>query len=144
MHPAPRLFALLATAVACTNPFAGTTHGIVRVHVSDQAAAPMAGVSVEATGQSVTGSEFMVGMRTAADGSASLPVQVGNQTVTVIPPAGYTAGSSPSSKVVTVEANRTVDVAFVLTRTAISVSSAAPLQLRNVPAPQRPPTSRQH
>jgi hypothetical protein len=59
---------------------------------------------------------------TATDGTTSIGgIQTGTRNVTVMPPAGYTAGPDPLSTIVNVLSGRTVDVTFVLAHSAATL-----------------------
>jgi hypothetical protein len=113
--------AAAATAAAsCTNLLGSDSYGTVRAQVRDNANAPVPGVRVAVSETNSSGGAFSVSQLTTADGTTTLGgIQTGSRSVTVTPPAGYTAGADPLSKVVTVESGRTVEVSFVVTRSVV-------------------------
>jgi hypothetical protein len=112
--------ALAAAATSCTNLVGSDSYGTVRAQVRDDANAPVPGVRVAVSETNSSGGAFSVSQFTTADGTTTLGgIQIGSRSVTVTPPAGYTAGAAPLSKVVTVESGRTVEVSFVVTRALV-------------------------
>jgi hypothetical protein len=112
--------ALAAAATSCTSLLGIGSYGTVRVQVRDDANAPVPGARVAVSETNSSGGAFAVSQLTTADGTTTLGgIQTGSRSVTVTPPAGYTAGADPLSKVVTVESSRTVEVSFVVTRSVV-------------------------
>jgi hypothetical protein len=113
-------FALVVAAASCTNPFGSSSYATVRAHVRDENNAPVPSARIAVTETTSSGGRYSVSQLTRADGTTTVGgIQAGTQSVTVTPPAGYTAGSDPLSKVVSLQNGRTVDVDFVLTHSVV-------------------------
>ena len=113
------VFALVVASASCSNPLVTSAYGTIRARVRDQGDVPVPGAKVAV---SLSSNSFVSGLTTAG-GTIEFGASVGSHSVTVTSPVGYAAGLDPLTKLVSVEGGRTVDVDFVLTRSAVTGQS---------------------
>lgn len=116
-HSWAAALALLCTACGEGGMAAPRDPGTIRVAVRDEQAAPVAQANVRVEMPNDRGGVFELGVSTRPDGVATISgVPAGSRRVTVTPPAGYSPGADPLTRMVVVVKGQTVAVGFVLRR----------------------------
>lgn len=113
------LFVLSLSAVSCGEEgmAAPKDPGSVAFLVTDESGIPIADVSVQVSAVNSSGGTYYVGMRTGADGRATISsIPAGQREARVTPPATFAEGVDPLSRQVEVIKGRTVSVLFRLRR----------------------------